>query len=70
MKVCPACHRPFHTAKRTCASCGKPIKRNHRWHVDGCYIRHDDCSNPTMAPIREDAPLLPSLSEEENCHAN
>jgi hypothetical protein len=33
-----------------CASCHKPIKRRHKWHIDGSVIRHDDCSNPEMKP--------------------
>lgn len=41
--------------RRFCYLCRLPILRNHRWHIDGCFIRHDDCSNPS--PARE-APLL------------
>lgn len=48
MKECPTCHRPFERSGRMCASCQKPIKRRHRWHVEGCVNRHDDCSNPTL----------------------
>lgn len=58
MKTCPLCRRPFHQAKRTCASCGKPIKLRHRWHIDGSHVRHDDCSNPEMVQEKQSYELL------------
>ena len=48
MKACPTCHRPIGGAGRFCFACRLPILKNHKWHVVGCYIVHDDCSNPTM----------------------
>lgn len=56
MKACPTCHREFEREGRYCASCKKAIKQRHKWHVDGCVIRHDDCSNPTLA--EPELPLL------------
>lgn len=53
MRVCPACHRPFGGAQRTCFACARPILRNHKWHIVGCYIAHDDCQNPTMRLLVE-----------------
>ena len=50
MKECALCQHPakFGGTKRTCFACGRPILKNHRWHVVGCYIVHDDCQNPTQ----------------------
>jgi len=61
MKACPTCHRPFGGARRTCFACGRPVLANHKWHVVGCYIVHDDCQNPNMRTLLrapEPAPLL------------
>lgn len=57
MKVCPTCQRPYTRAKRTCASCDKPIKKRHKWRIDGSVIRHNNCLNPEMKPP-EEGPLL------------
>ena len=51
MNKCPTCHRPFGAVKRSCFSCQRPILGNHRWHIVGCYIVHDDCQNPTMRQL-------------------
>lgn len=51
MNECPTCHRPFGAAKRICFACRLPILKNHRWHIVGCYIVHDDCQNPTMSVL-------------------
>lgn len=51
MKECPTCHRAFGAVKRSCFSCRRPILGNHKWHVHGCYIMHDDCQNPTMREL-------------------
>jgi hypothetical protein len=48
MKVCPTCSRPIGGKGRFCFACKLPILRSHKWHIVGCYIVHDDCSNPTM----------------------
>lgn len=57
MDACPACHRPFRRSRRYCYACEKPILRNHRFHYVGCYIQHDDCSNPTL-DLQQSVPLL------------
>jgi hypothetical protein len=57
VKECALCHRPFGATKRLCFACGRPILKNHKWHVVGCYIVHDDCQNPTQRPlVRTPAP--------------
>ncbi|HEV2322008.1 MAG TPA: hypothetical protein VGT42_06535 [Gammaproteobacteria bacterium] len=51
-----------------CFACGRPILKNHKWHVTGCYIQHDDCQNPTMRLLIEapqPEPLLAAGPEEE-----
>lgn len=68
MKECPTCHRPFGATKRTCFSCARPIARTDKWHIEGCYILHDDCQNPTMrllvkAPQPSQAMLAPAGEE-------
>ena len=64
MKACPTCHRPFGAAQRTCFACRLPVLRNHRWHVEGCYILHDDCQNPTQRLlVRVPEPQPQSLLE-------
>jgi|GEM_PF-5595221 len=63
MKVCPTCHRPFGGKQRMCFACGKPILRRHKWHIVGCYIVHDDCSQPTLRPLFvDDAAVQPVLA--------
>ncbi len=57
MQECPTCHRPFQRKGRFCYSCERPILAGHRYHFVGCYVKHDDCANPTLDPAR-DAPLL------------
>ncbi len=57
MDACPTCKRPFKRSKRICYACEKPILRHHKFHCNGCYLQHDDCSNPTLDP-RQSAPLL------------
>lgn len=73
MKVCPTCHRPVGAAKRTCFACRRPILQRHKWHVEGCYIVHDDCQNPTMRtlvpfdqPSPQPEPLLASANRDED----
>lgn len=64
MNECPTCHRPFGAAQRTCFACTRPILRNHKWHIVGCYIRHDDCQNPTIRVlVRTPQPSQPMLDE-------
>jgi hypothetical protein len=62
MEACPTCHRPFRRQKRFCYACDKPILKTHKWHVVGCFICHDDCSNPTL-DLTTAAPLLANLPE-------
>lgn len=62
MDACPTCRRPFRRSRRFCYACEKPILRNHRFHYNGCYIQHDDCSNPTL-DSRQEIPLLVSQGE-------
>lgn len=64
MKDCPTCGRPYQRKGRTCASCDKPIKQRHKWHVDGSVIRHDNCLNPEMKPPEEGPLLRDQVSEE------
>jgi len=69
MNECPTCHRPFGAATRTCFACSLPILRNHKWHIVGCYIVHDDCQNPTMrvlvrAPEPAAQPVLQGTAAE------
>lgn len=57
--------------KRQCFSCRRPILKNHKWHIVGCYIMHDDCQNPTMrllvrAPEPAVQPLLEGTAGEES----
>lgn len=62
MKECPTCHRPFERRQgRTCHACGRPIKRNHKWHCEGDHNVHDDCANPEMN-LAVETPLL-AISE-------
>ncbi len=49
MNECRTCHRPFGGEHRSCEACGRAILRNHKWHVRGSRLFHDDCQNPTMA---------------------
>lgn len=73
MKECPTCHRPFLIKGMWCYACEKPIKKRHKFHHVGCYVRHDDCSNPTLrveqSPTLEelavDAPLLDAVTGKE-----
>lgn len=68
MRACPTCHRPLGGTHRMCFACGRPILKNHKWHVTGCYIQHDDCQNPTMRLLIEapqPEPLLAAGPEEE-----
>lgn len=51
MRACPTCHRPFGGKHRSCFACRRPILRDHRWHIEGCYILHDDCENPAMSTL-------------------
>ena len=51
MNECPTCHRPFGGKQRTCFACSRPILRNHKWHTVGCYMIHDDCSNPELGAL-------------------
>lgn len=63
MRECPTCHRPFGAATRVCFSCRHPILRHHKWHIEGCYIVHDDCQNPTMRVLvrSRETPAQPLL---------
>lgn len=62
MNECPTCHRPFGAQKRTCFACQRPIARNDKWHIVGCYIQHDDCQNTTMRVlVRPPEPAQPIL---------
>lgn len=64
MNECPTCHRPFGAAQRTCFACKRPVGRNHKWHIEGCYILHDDCQNPTIRVlVRTPQPSQPTLPE-------
>lgn len=65
MDRCPTCDRPFTRKGRFCYACEKPIGRNHKFHYVGCYIQHDDCSNPTLDLRRETPLLLPSKGAEK-----
>jgi hypothetical protein len=62
MNECPTCHRPFGATKRICFSCRRPIARNDKWHIEGCYILHDDCQNPTIRVlVKAPQPSQPML---------
>ncbi len=61
---CPTCKRPWHKKGRWCASCDKPVKARHKWHIDGSMVRHDDCSNPEMQ-----APEQPLFDQQEGTEA-
>lgn len=63
-QACPTCGRPWRRAKRTCASCDKPILKHHKWHFDGSQVRHDNCANPELRPPKE-GPLLQDQSMED-----
>ena len=66
MHECPTCHRPFGATKRICFSCRRPIGRNDKWHIEGCYINHDDCQNPTIRVlVRPRQPMLDDPPPEE-----
>lgn len=69
MNECPTCHRPFGGSKRSCFACKKPILRSHKWHIQGCYILHDDCSNPTMRVLVRAPEQQASLIQKETGHA-
>lgn len=62
---CPTCDRPWKRSARTCNACEKPIKRGHKYHFNGSYIQHDDCSNPTLDP-NINSPLLRQTQEVPN----
>lgn len=64
-QACPTCKRPWHKKGRWCASCAKPIKKKHKWHIDGCMVRHDDCSNPEMKVPEQ--PLFDQQGEGNAC---
>lgn len=53
MRKCPTCNRPFGGTRMFCFACRKPILRGHKFHHEGCYVMHDDCSNPTMRLLVE-----------------
>lgn len=46
---------------RSCADCNLPIRRRHKWQIDGARVRHVSCANPTMLvpalPLNFTAPL-------------
>jgi hypothetical protein len=65
MKDCPTCHRPFERTGRICYACDRPIKRHHKWHVKGSFIRHDDCANPELDAAVE-TPLLASQPDTQS----
>ena len=69
MITCPTCHRPFGGVKRFCFACRLPILRNHKWHVVGCYVTHDDCQNPTMRLLVEPEGRTEPISFPEEQHA-
>jgi predicted amidophosphoribosyltransferase len=63
VEACPTCKRPFRRSHRFCYACEKPILRGHKFHHNGCYIQHDDCSNPTL-DLRQETPLLLTQNSE------
>jgi len=72
VNTCPTCHRPFGAQKRICFACRRPIGQKDKWHVEGCYILHDDCQNPTIRVlIRAAQPKQSTLDEspQQETHA-
>jgi hypothetical protein len=69
MNLCPTCHQPLGGTARFCYACKRPILRTHKWHVEGCVIRHDDCQNPTMRVLIRPTPEQSALSPEETTNA-
>ncbi len=66
MKECPTCHRAIGGKGRFCFACKMPVLRNHKWHIVGYYIIHDDCQNPTMRVLIEAPEEQPNLIIEES----
>ncbi len=66
MKECPTCHRAIGGKGRFCFACKMPVLRNHKWHIVGSYIIHDDCQNPTMRVLIEAPEEQPNLIIEES----
>lgn len=45
---CPTCGQKVGPwkATRICGVCQKPIRKGHKWHIEGSMIRHRVCDDP------------------------